>query len=335
MLGATAMARHMEEDIVRRRKATWPDIHVEHLNASELTRYGFTLTGREPTSWSDISLSLAQNEQGSVTFLRCTITAGEVDRLLAWPPGSRRPCDQKPPSDWPRESPGHRLAMPEWWQPGAGRSRYSEKFDEHGGAGLFAQYDDATSILHLWQWQRQSWTPSRVSLPSTAVADAFAMALFPALQRLGAVVQADGWISVENVSAGTLGLMSAVLPAGVTHISASLLPIKNRHRYLLALSGMSEEHALQLVSEQPLVALKDDSVPPTDVWQDAQTPGGLPAWFTPGAGPRRAHCLTRIGSGLVEAGRWIAYDRMHHVLYVWDWEDQIPMSPIADLCSGR
>lgn len=304
-----------------------PDVEIERATAADLVRHGFRLSGREPASWRDISLRLSRDGRGSITCLRCIIEADEVDGLLAWPPGSRRPVASRPPPDWPWGGTDDRLAVPAWWRPAGGRARCSERPSRDGDAaqGLFASYDPALRLLHLWQWSRAGWLPERPSPLSVPVADLVVLHLGRAGVATGDM--GDGWRQVIALPWSALGLPAA----GVTTVSAAFLPQERRHRYLLALHGLDEDQAWRLAAEQPQHPLPDDGTAPGARWAFALPPGGLPSWFAAGAGPRRHHALVRIGSGRVDAGRWLAYDRKARVLLVWDWADAEPRDHQADL----
>ena len=321
--GIKLVKQHTGMDLARRSQATLPAVDIEHAQATELVRQGFRLSGKEPASWSDISLRLRQDGSGSLTCLRCTIAPDEADRLIVWPPGSRCPMATIPPSDWPWGKAHENLSVPDWWRPVAGRVRIYEQAATATSAavGIFASFDPTTRLLHLWQWQRAAWKPNRPSPLGGLTADGLATALVEHLRRTGQVADAQGWFQAITLPPAHCGLDTKLMPAGMETLSAALLPIRGRHRYLMAIHGIDEESAWRLVAEQPLQPLADDGALPVTTWSFALPATGLPAWFKPGPGPRRGHHLVRVGSGSVEAARWVAFDRAARTLYIWDWED--------------
>jgi hypothetical protein len=315
-------------------RGAMPDIQLEDATPAQLARLGYRLSGKEPRSWSAISLRAFQDERGTVTLVRCHIDADEVAMLFRFPPGSRRPQSDAPPRDWPWGVPGDPFAVPAWWRPQGGQSRIYEQFAGPTAAGLFANYDAATGILHFWQWLRSDWKVERQSPLQHLVADELAMALNDACHSRGPV-GADGWLHATALPPAACGLPPGRLPASVTSIDVALLPLPHRHRYLLAVHGLDAGQAADLTGEQPLRALAPDGPPPLARWGFAALPGSpaaLPAWFTPGPGTRAGHCLLVLGSGRVEAGRWVAYDAHAATLYVWDWEGPEAQPAQADLC---
>lgn len=325
LVGLVLVGRHQLATRAERVVAR-PDLTLEHVAAADLARHGFRLSGREPTTWQDISLRLAQDERGGLTCLRCTIEAAEVDKLLTWPAGSRRPLDIRPPEDWPWGTAGDRLQVPDWWRPASGRFRLYEQAatDTSPAVGIYACYDSAQRQLHLWQWSRHAWRPTRSSPLDHPVADGVAQSLLR--PEVKAIALTHDWWQVIDQPWSALGLPAS----GATTVTAAFSPLKNHHRYLLAVRGIDEPQAWRLTAEQPQHPLPDDAPVPLKRWSFAMPPGGLPAWFTPGAGPRRAHTLVRIGSGRVEAGRWSAYDREAKTLFVWDWADDQTQDTEAD-----
>ena len=121
------------------------------------------------------------------------------------------------------------------------------------------------------------------------------------------------------------------MPGGVTAIDALMLPVAGGHRYLLAVHGLDAAEAAALNGEYPLRAQSRTTPPPLAQWPFALPPSGLPAWFAPGPGPRGHHSLIQVGSGLVEAGRWAAYDPVTRTAYAWDWEGPAAQPATADL----
>jgi hypothetical protein len=334
VIGAWAIGWRTARPGAERGRGAMPDIAIEGATPAQLARLGYRLSGKEPRSWSAISLRSFQDERGTVTLVRCRIDPEEVAMLFRFPEGSRRPAQDAPPGDWPWGGPGDPFAVPVWWRPAGSQSRIYEVLAGPSAAGLFANYDPPTRTLHFWQWLRSDWRPGRHSPQLGLVADELAMALAEAC-RTRAPAGADGWLQAAAVKPADCGLPAGRLPAGVTAIDAALLPLKHRHRYLLAVHGLDASQAMALAGEQPLRALAADGPPPLPRWGFAAAPGApatLPAWFAPGPGPRFAHCLLALGSGRVEAGRWVAYDAQAATLYLWDWEGPEAQPAAADLC---
>jgi hypothetical protein len=191
--------------------------------------------------------------------------------------------------------------------------------------------------LHFWAWQLRDWSPRRADPLDSLVADEAATAIERELLATGHPFDAEGWFHAADLAPDNCGLPRERLPAGLVRVDAVLFPVDRRHRYFLALHGLDQATAWRVVGEYPLRDLPADGAPPLDRWPFAGLPiiGNkpvLPTWFTPGPGPRRAHCLIRIGDGLVEAGRWVAYDTEAKVLYIWDWAGPSPQAATADLC---
>ncbi len=334
VIGAWAIGWRTARPGNDRGRGAMPDLAIVDATPAELARLGYRLSGREPRSWSAISLRAFQDERGTVTLVRCRIDPDEVAMLFRFPEGSRRPVQDAPPGDWPWGRPGDPFAVPAWWHPLGGQSRIYERLAGPSAAGLFANYDAPTRTLHFWQWLRSDWRVERQSPLRGVVADELAMALAEAC-RSRAPASAQGWLAATALPPAACGLPPGRLPAGVTAIDAALLPLKHRHRYLLAVHGLDREQALALAGEQPLRELAPDGPPPLPRWAFAAlagTPPALPAWFSPGPGPRWAHCLLALGSGAVEAGRWVAYDADAATLFVWDWEGPEVQPAEADLC---
>jgi len=315
-------------------RGTMPDFLVEEATPAQLARLGYRLSGKEPRSWSAISLRAYQDERGTVTLVRCHIDPEEVAMLFRFPEGSRRPAQDAPPRDWPWGAPGDPFAVPAWWRPHGGQSRIYERLAGPALAGLFANYEPATRTLHFWQWLRSDWRVVRHSPLQGLVADELAMALAEVC-RGSPPASPDGWLQATALKPSACGLPAGRLPLSVTAIDAAMLPLQHRHRYLLAVHGLDAAQAAALAGEQPLRALPADGPPPLPRWGFAALPGAaaaLPAWFNPGHGPRFAHCLLALGSGKVEAGRWVAYDAQAATLFVWDWEGPQEQPAEADLC---
>jgi hypothetical protein len=343
LIGVELVGRRAGHEAGERERAAWPDLSIEDASPTELAKHGFRLTGREPSSWSEISVRLYQDQRGIVTLVRCRVDPGEAATLISFPVGSRRPERDEPPADWPWGTAGDPFRVPDWWRPRGGQSRCYERLDPAGlPSGIFANYDPASRLLHFWQWQRSDWTVRRTSPLEHLVADELAATVASTLRAAGQPADAAGWMHAVGLEPGACGLPAGRMPAAVTRVDAALLPVAGRHRFLLAVHGLDEDAAWRLVAEQPLRELPADGPPPVERWAHAALPASaaagaptVPAWFAPGPGPRRAHCLIAIGSGAVEAGRWVAYDPARRVLFVWDWEDRPPQPPAADLCPAQ
>jgi hypothetical protein len=333
VIGAWAIGWRMARPGSDHGRGAMPDIQLEDATPAQLARLGYRLSGKEPRSWSAISLRAYQDERGTVTLVRCRIDPDEVAMLFRFPEGSRRPAQDAPPRDWPWGGPGDPFAVPAWWRPQGGQSRIYEHLAGPTAAGLFANYEVATRTLHFWQWLRSDWRVERQSPLRGLVADELAMALAEAC-RSRAPADAQGWLQATALPPAACGLPAGRLPSSVTAIDAALLPLQHRHRYLLAVHGLDGAQAAALSGEQPLRALRPDGPPPLPQWGFAALPGPaptLPAWFSPGPGARSAHCLLALGSGRVEAGRWVAYDARSATLFVWDWEGPEAQPAEADL----
>jgi hypothetical protein len=310
----------------------WADLSFEHLAAGELASHGFHLTGKEPASWSDISMRTCDDARGTINAVRCRIAPADVTRLFAFPAGSRRPANDRPPADWPWGDAADPARIPTWWRPSTGGAVQSRMYeDPRRGAGIFASYDGATSTLHFWTWQRAGWRPTRPSPLDHLVADELATAVARASRNLGRTPDAAGWIHVTGFAPQDCGLPAGRMPGGVTTIDALMLPVAGGHRYLLAVHGLDAAQAAALNGEYPLRELLPTLLPPTSKWPFALPASGLPTWFAPGPGQRGHHCLIQVGSGLVESGRWAAYDPATRTAFSWDWEGPTAQHSTADL----
>jgi hypothetical protein len=335
LIGVTAVGWHLSHGAGERTRAGMPDILLEGVTPAELERHGFHLSGKEPHSWNAISVRVFQDERGTMTLVRCHIAPDEVASLFRFPDGSRRPEVDHPPADWPWGRAGDPFAVPGWWQPHGGQSRIYEQLEGPQRAGLFANYDASTGILHFWQWMRSDWSMARSNPLQHLVADELAMAIEAGRRRDGVAVGGDGWIRAVGLTAADCAVAPGRFASGITTIDAAMLPIKHGHRYLLAVHGLTADQAWLLVGELPVRPLPADGAPPRDPWAFAVPPdpsGSLPAWFAPGPGRRAAHCLVTLGPGTVEAGRWVAYDDARTTLYVWDWDGPERQDPRANIC---
>ena len=336
LIGAVAVGWHLSGDASGHGRNLLPDILLEGVSPAELERHGFHISGKEPHSWSAISVRVFQDERGTVTFVRCHVAPEEVDALFRFPVGSRRPLQDVPPEDWPwGRTAGDPFAVPAWWHPTGLRSRIYEHLTGEQSAGLFANYDAATMTLHFWQWMRSDVHPARPAPVALAMADEFATAMEIACRTRPATLGSDGWIRAVGMPPSACGLPPERLPSGLTSIDAALYPVNHRHRYLLVLHGLTADQAWAVAGEVPLRRLDPDAPPPLGRWGFAAIPGipaSLPVWFSPGPGQRRAHCLLNLGAATVEAGRWAAYDEHDRALYLWDWAGPESQAPVADLC---
>jgi len=333
IIGTRIIAERMSARADARTRAARPDITLVGVAPQELPAHGYRLGESSPRSWSEISIRLYEDDRGTVNLMRCRIDPGEAGALLAFPPDSRRPVDDRPPADWPWGGPGDPFRVPEWWRPSGTQGRLHEALPATGATrGLYANYDPVGRWLHLWSWTRTDVHPQRPDLLAHLVADELVSTLADHLVQRRYAASADGWIIAERFAARDLRVASR-LPTGVEHVSAALLPLRDRHRYLLRVDGLDEAAARQLVAEVPLRELAADGAPPAS-WEFALPAGGVPAWFMPGPGPRWGYCLLAIGPGSVERGRWVAYDRVAHALLVWDWEDQPARPAEADITAA-
>ncbi len=278
VIGAWAIGWRTARPASERGRGAMPDIQVEDATPAQLARLGYRLSGKEPRSWSAISLRAFQDERGTVTLVRCRIDPEEVAMLFRFPPGSRRPAQDAPPRDWPWGAPGDPFAVPAWWHPQGGQSRIYEELAGRSAAGLFANYEVATRTLHFWQWLRLDWRVERPSPLRGLVADELAMALAEAC-RSRAPATPEGWLLATALPPAACGLPAGRLPPGVTAIDAALLPLQHRHRYLLAVHGLDRAQALALAGEQPLRARRR--------WPAAAAALGLRRPARTGAGPAR------------------------------------------------
>ncbi|GDY11406.1 hypothetical protein LBMAG53_02830 [Planctomycetota bacterium] len=306
-----------------------PDLNLIEVAPPDLARHGFVLTGREPKSWSRISLRQIQDDRGSLTALRCTIAADEVPALLRWPPGSQRPVVDAAPDWWRQRSP---FPVPEWFQPAGTQSRLYSASGAAGSAGLFANYDPATRLLHFWQWDSRGADSGSASAATVAAApadaDDLAAEIEQFLRRRSHPVGADGWLRCELAADPLVSAACPSLPVGAA-VRAALYPWKDRHRYLLGVVGIDAGPAAALVEGRPLRQVTAADI--TKPWAFALPPGGAPSWLRAVGG--QAHCLLVPGPGTVESGRWTAYEPHTRTLLVWDWAELTPRPPSADLCA--
>jgi hypothetical protein len=220
--------------------------------------------------------------------------------------------------------------VPEWWQPRGSQGRLHETLPADAATrGLYANYDPVGQWLHLWSWTRTDVHPRRPDVLAHLVADELASDLSHLVVQRGQPASPAGWIGIERLPAREAPGAER-LPAGVEHVSAMLLPVRDRHRYLLRLDGIDEGALPALVAEVPMRPLPADRLPPTE-WGFALPEGGMPAWFSVGPGPRWGYCLLTIGPGTVERGRWVAYDRVARSALIWDWEGPQPQAASADI----
>lgn len=332
VLGALAVGRHAAGNAPAHERAAWPDLDFQHAAPADLVGLGFRLTGREPTSWSDISNRQYQDARGFVNVLSCRIAPAEAEALVRFPASSWCPSDGLPPADWPRGPATEPLHVPAWWTPATGQSRCYAAPTPDGGRGIFASYEPSTQLLTAWIFTRSDWRPTPPADGGRAGADELVTTLEQTLRAAGHPLDGAGWLVAIGIEPARSGLVPARLPPGLTRIDAALLPVKGGHRYLLVLSGLDEAAARTAAVHPPLRPLPDDGPPPFERWRFASQPGPhLPTWFAPGPGWRGHHCLIRLGSGEVEAGRWVAYDRAARALYLWDWEGPGVQPPVADL----
>ena len=197
-----------------RQRQGWADIALEHVAPEDLAKHGFRLTGNEPRSWSDISMRTVEDPRGAINAVRCRIAPADVARLFAFPPGSRRPVDDRPPADWPWGDAADPARVPAWWQPATGAAVQSRMYeDPRRGAGIFASYDPTASILHFWTWQRTGWRPARPSPLDHLVADELATAVARACRSLGRTPDAAGWIRVTGFVPRIAACPPAACPA--------------------------------------------------------------------------------------------------------------------------
>lgn len=330
ILGTRLLAERMGARADARARSARPDVTLVGVPPQDLPGHGYRLGAASPRSWSEISIRLYEDDRGTVNLMRCRIDPAEAGTLLAFPPDSRRPVDDLPPTDWPWGGPGDPFRVPEWWRPAGPQGRLHEVLPATGATrGLYANYDPVERWLHLWSWTRTDVHPPRPDVLAHLVADELVSSLADLLVQRRVPASPAGWLVGERLAAAELPL-AARLPAGVEHVSAALLPLRGRQRYLLRVDGLDEESARKLVAEVPLRPLAADG-PPPPAWDFAVPEGGMPAWGLPGPGPRWGYCLLRIGPGTVERGRWVAYDRGAHALLVWDWEEAEPRPPAADI----
>lgn len=311
-----------------------PDLNLIEVAPADLARHGFVLTGREPRSWSRISLRQIQDDRGSLTALRCTIAPDEVPALLRWPPGSQRPVVDAAPEWWRQRSP---FPVPAWFQPAGEQSRLYAASGAAGSAGLFANYDPARRLLHFWQWDTRGAASGSAQTGSASAAaaaaapgeaDDLAAEIEQFLRQRRHPVDADGWLRCELAADPLVSAACPSLPVGAA-VRAALFPWKDRHRYLLALVGVDSVSAAALVAGRPLRPVTAADI--AERWSFALPPSGVPAWLHPVGG--QAHCLLVPGPGTVESGRWTVYDAERRTVQVWDWADSAPRPPSADLCA--
>lgn len=332
ILGTRLIANRLSTNASERTRAVRPDVTIIDVAAKDLAAHGYRLGEKSPKTWRDISIRLYEDDRGTLNLVRCRIAPEEAGSLLAFPPDSRRPLDERPPADWPWGGEGDPFRVPAWWQPTGAQGRLHETLPADSAArGLYANYDPLSEWLHLWSWTRTDVHPQRPDVLAHLVADELASALAHLLVQRGQPATPEGWIGSERLSArDTPG--ADRLPPGVEHLSALLLPLRDRHRYLVRLDGIEESAVPALVGEVPMRALAADGPPPA-TWGFAVPEGGMPTWFTVGAGPRWGYCLLTIGPGTVERGRWVAYDRAARSALIWDWEGPQPQPANADISS--
>lgn len=334
VLGALAVGRYAAGRAPAHERAAWPNLDFQHAAPGDLAGLSFHLTGREPTSWSDISNRQYQDARGFVNVVSCRIAPPEAGTLVRFPAGSWRPSDGLPPADWPHGSATESMRVPTWWTPAVGQSRCYAAATADGGRGVFASYDPADQRLTAWIFTRTDWRPTPPADGGRASADEVVTVLERTLRSAGQPLDGAGWMVAIGIEPGRSGLPAERLPLGLTRIDAALLPVKGGHRYLLVLTGLDDAAARAITSHPPLRPLPDDDSPPLARWRFAAQPaGGLPSWFAPSPGWRGHHSLIRLGDGAVEAGRWVAYDGAARALYLWDWEGPLVQSPVADLAS--
>ena len=330
IIGTRLIANRLSASANERTRAARPDVTIVEAAAKDLAAHGYRLGEKSPKTWRDISIRLYEDDRGTLNLMRCRIAPEEAGSLLAFPPDSRRPLDDRPPAEWPWGAAGDPFRVPAWWQPAGAQGRLHETLPADGPTrGLYANYDPVGEWLHLWSWTRTDVHPQRPDVLAYLVGDELVSTLAHLMVQRRQPASPAGWLSLERLAArDTPG--AERLPAGVEHLSALLLPLRNRHRYLLRIDGLDETAAQALVAEVPLRALAADGPPPAG-WGFAEPEAGLPTWFNAGAGPRWGYCLLTIGSGTVERGRWVAYDRVARSALVWDWEGPQPQPAAADI----
>ena len=320
VFGTRLVTQAREGEEAARRERHLPDLQVIDATPDEVVAAGFGGAAM-PTTWSEISLRLFEDADGFVNCLRCRIDASEVDRLIAFPPGSRTPADGRPPADWPWGSDQDRWRVPAWWNPREpGWTRLYEAFPGQGLArGVYASYDPQTRWLHTWMWTR-AWTPSRPPPEGVRIADAAAHVLGEHALREAWPADETGWFVRTDLSALSAPGLAQVLPASCERLDAAFLPRAGRHRYLLRLVGVDAAEAEVFAGGVPLRRLPEDAPLPDCPF--AQPSAGLPAWFTVGTGPRFVHALRRVSDGGILGLRWAAYDPALRTLLVWDWSEE-------------
>lgn len=323
IVGVRMVANARADSEAQRRDRNLPNLELVQVTADELVAAGYRFEGAAPTSWSDISLRYFVDQSGFVNCLSCLIDADEVDRLFAFPEGTRAPADGRPPVDWPWGAEGDPWRVPSWWSPTGARARLYEEYPPGGlPRGIFAAYDPDTRRLNAWMWARSGWQPQREPENLALVADAVAHSLHDLAERSKWPFDSDGWITRTGLSTLDLTPMAGVLPPGTERVDTTLLPRRGNHRYLFRIVGVGAEDARRVAGGVPLRELAADGPPPA--WDFARPTAGLPAWFTCGPGPRWEHRLQVLGTGATEAARWAAYDPATRILLVWDWTADPP-----------
>lgn len=325
-----AQSRGAQADARARRGR--PDVTLVDATPEQLATAGYRLSEKSPKTWRDISVRLFEDDHGVVNFLRCRIAADEAQGLVVFPADARRSGDDRPPADWPRGAEGDPFRVPAWWQPVGNISRFAESFAPGSPArGIYANYDAATGWYHCWTWSRRDVTILRPDPLTGLVSDELASGLADLALRSGWPSDADGWLRKEGLGLLECGPLAKRLPASVERVDARLLPLGGQHRYFFRVVGLDAATARQIIGEVPVRDLVADGAAPAERWQAAVPPGGMPPWFAPGAGPRWAYCLVRVGDGAVERGRWAAYVVAERALYVWDWDGPAALPAAADV----
>lgn len=277
-------------------------------------------------------------DNGFVIYLRQRLAPEDVNAerypMLARP-ARRRSRDELPPDWFPLVADQDRpWRTPAWWKPQAdsGVGLYEAEAGPEGQwLGQYLHYDRGSGWFHLWQWRRLGVEPPPSPLQHLVV-DLLAQDLARVLIARQHPADADGWLLATGLTPALFPQLADSWPPSLQRIDSCLLPLQDRHRYLLVLSGIDEVSAEALLGELPMRRLPDDAPPPNWTFAAPRSAAGVgpPSWFDPGAGPRWGYALLRPRDGLVETARWAAYDRAARQLAVWDWQAIEARPPTTD-----
>ncbi|MDA3959277.1 MAG: hypothetical protein PF961_00680 [Planctomycetota bacterium] len=332
--------KEVKDDRLQELPAELPDLEYVDLSPDELyAQPGFKPHEGGPKTWDHISLRMYAGEAGTYTrFLRCTIDADEVERTnrdaFRDDMHRMREPNEGPPPWWPGLAQDETNAavatdagtdpvmnpwtVPSWWAPGTeGIGTWWTVPDGDTYIGVYLHYEPETRLMHVWEWRRmQDEVTPPEHLYGVAVADAIASGLSQLLVDQGHPAVFGDWLHAPDFDPAPLKPRIYGLPDELRSIDGLFRPLE-RMRYLMVLRGLSRDQAELILGEVPMREGEADSPPPAD-WDFAR-PKELPAWWSPGPGPRWHYTLARPGSGIIEEARWASWDESKQALYIWDW----------------